>query len=298
MMKIVKVIMIFTCLLTVSETIFAQINPLKSQFFVNSFLINPSKAGAGERGLMSAGFSSQWNRIPGAPEIMSVTAESPITQRMGIGASVMNDKSGLINRTVVMGSYSYKVPFSESGSLRFGLSAGYISDNINISEAVTQNASSDPSLVNYNYQHENLFKAGFGATLSLKKLEVQTSWFSINRRVDPQLKSIDRSGITTTLKYSFGDPGSTVISPLLGYRQIYGFSDYMDAGVNVSYLSKLDVSLLYHTNKSITGGFSFDYNRKLRLACFYNSETPQLRGLSGGTFELSLGIPFSIRKNQ
>ena len=289
--------MMCTCLLMVTEALFAQINPLKSQFFVNSFLINPSQAGAGERGLMSAGFSSQWNRIPGAPEIMSLTLEAPVTRRMGIGASVMNDKSGLINRTVVMGSYSYKVPFSESGSLRFGLSGGYLSDNINISDAVTQNASTDPSLVNYNYQHENLFKAGFGATLNLEKLEVQSSWFSINRKIDPQLKSVDRSGITTTIKYSFGDQGSTVISPLFGYRQIYGFSDYMDAGINFSYRSVLDVSVLYHTNKSITGGFSFDYNQKLRLACFYNSETPQLRSLSGGTFELSLGIPFSIRKD-
>lgn len=49
-------------------------------------------------------------------------------------------------------------------------------------------------------------------------------------------KSVDRSGITTTIKYAFGDPSLVLISPLVGYRQIYGLSDYADAGVNVSYL--------------------------------------------------------------
>lgn len=111
-------------------------------------------------------------------------------------------------------------------------------------------------------------------------------------------KSVDRSGITTTIKYTFGDPSVVLISPLVGYRQIYGLSDYADAGVNVSYPSVLDLSMLYHTNKSITGGFSFDYNEVLKLSCFYNSEPPEIRGLSGGTFELSLGMPFSIRKNK
>ncbi|WP_424288218.1 type IX secretion system membrane protein PorP/SprF [Daejeonella sp.] len=82
----------------------------------------------------------------------------------------------------------------------------------------------------------------------------------------------------------------------MGYRQITGLSHYIDAGLNFSYKSVLDLSVLYHSNKSITGGFSFDYDQKVRLSCFYNSETPQLRSLSGGTFELSIGMPFSIMK--
>ena len=277
--------------------LFAQINPLKSQFFINSFLINPSKAGAAETGMLFAGFSSQWNRIPGAPEILSVTAEAPLTQRMGIGASVINDRAGLINRTVIMGSYSYKVPLSESSSFRFGLALGYLNDRINVSDAVTPNAGADPSLVNYNNQHENLLKAGFGATFNYNNLEIQSSWFNINRLIDQQFKSADRSGITTTMKYSFGNPGLATISPFLGYRQIYGLSDYVDAGVNFSYLSVFDLSFLYNTNKSITGGISLDFNQ-IKIACFYNSESPRIRGLPGGTYELSLGIPFFIRKNK
>lgn len=277
-----------------ATSLLAQINPLKSQFFVNSFLINPSKAGQGDKGMMTAGFSTQWNKIQGAPEVLSLTVETPITDRMGVGALFTNDKSGLINRTVMMGSYSYKIPFSEDKSLRFGLAVGYLSDNINVDNAITPNGSMDPALVNYNYQHENLLKAGFGATLNFEKLELQSSWFNINRRINPEEKAVDRSGITTTLKYSFGDPSNIAISPLLGFRQIHGFSDYLDAGVNVSYLSVLDLSLLYHTNKSITGGFSFYYKDRLQLSCFYNSETPEIRGLTGGTFEISLGLPFNI----
>ena len=295
-MKDAKGILLLFCLFTFTQDLLAQVNPLKSQYFVNTFLINPSQAGAGERGFVSAGVSSQWNRIPGSPEIKSLTVEAPVSERQGLGVSILNDKAGLLNRTVVMGSYSYKVPFSESGNVRFGLAAGYVGDNLNISAAVTPDASSDAALVNYNSERQNFFKAGFGATLTLEKFEIQSSWFSINHKKDDLINAIDRPGITSTVKYTFGDPAAASFSPLFGYRQITGFSDYIDAGLNFSYKSVLDLSVLYHTNKSFTGGFSFDYKQSLRLSCFYNSETPQLRNLSGGTFEMSLGIPFSIRR--
>lgn len=274
----------------------AQINPLKSQYFLNSFLFNPSQAGEGDKGMVSTGISSQWNRIAGAPEILSLTLETPLSKRMGIGAFVVNDKSGLINRTVVMGSYSYKVPVSTNSSLRFGLALGYLNDNLNVDGAVSRNVSSDPAIFNYNFQHENLLKAGLGATYVYDKLEVQTSWYGINRRVDDENKSADRSGNTTIIKYSIGDPMGTLITPLVGYRQIHGLSDYFDAGVNVSYFSSLDLSFLYHTNRSITGGISYEYEKIIRLSCFYNSEAPQVRGITGGTFEMSLSMPFSIKK--
>jgi len=274
----------------------AQINPLKSQYFLNSFLFNPSQAGEGDKGMVSTGISSQWNRIAGAPEILSLTLETPLTKRIGIGAFVVNDKSGLINRTVLMGSYSYKVPVSTNSSLRFGLALGYLNDNLNVDGAVSRNVSSDPAIFNYNFQHENLLKAGLGATYVYDKLEVQTSWYGINRRVDDENKSADRSGNTTIIKYSMGDPMGTLITPLVVYRQIHGLSDYFDAGVNVSYFSSLDLSFLYHTNRSITGGISYEFEKVIRLSCFYNSEAPQVRGITGGTFEMSLSMPFSIKK--
>jgi type IX secretion system PorP/SprF family membrane protein len=279
--------------LAAGPSLYAQINPLKSQYFTNAFLFNPAKAGAGETGVASTGFASQWNRIQGAPQTLSFTADAPVTKRMGVGLSVINDKSGLISRTVAMGSYSYKIPFSENNNLRFGLSLGYLSDNLIINDAIARNTGTDPGLVNYNDQHRDLFKAGFGATYHTDRLEIQSSWFNLNRS-NKELKAVDRSGMTTTVKYSFGDPNQMEISPLVGYRQIHGFSDYFDAGVNMTYLSKLDLSLLYHTNKSVTGGIAFDYEQKIKLGLLYNTESANIRGMTGGTFELALYVPFSI----
>jgi len=296
MLRNIKILIAVAVFSLVTINSFAQLNPLKSQYFLNSFLANPSQAGAGDNGMVSTGISSQWNRIAGAPEILSLTMEAPLTERMGIGAYVINDKSGLINRTVIMGSYSYKIPVSEISSLRFGLGLGYLNDNMNVDGAIARNISSDPAIFNYNFQHENLLKAGFGATYVFDKLELQSSWYGINRRLNDENKSADRSGNTTTIKYSFGDPMGTLITPLIGYRQIKGLSDYFDTGVNISYFSSLDLSFLYHSNKSITGGISYEYEKIIRLSCFYNSETPQVRGITGGTFEMSLSMPFSIKK--
>jgi len=275
----------------------AQINPLKSQYFANSFLFNPAKAGDGNTGKLATGISTQWNRVPGAPLIMSLTADAPVSSRVGLGASVINDKSGLINRTVVMGTYSYKVPVSEDSYLRFGLAAGYLSDYINLNDVVSRNVGSDAAISNYNYQHENLLKTGFGATFKIENLEIQSSWYKNNRLANQLNRTIDRSGITTQFKYNLGDPSGTVVSPMLGHRQIQGLKDYLDMGVNVAFVPNLDLTFIYHTNKTITGGISYEYDKLLRLNCFYNSETPQIRGLTGGTFEMSLSMPFSLLKN-
>ena len=291
-----SIIMFSVCILCLfSNKADAQINPLKSQYFANPFLFNPAKAGDGNTGNLATGISTQWDRVPGAPLIMSLTAEAPVSSRVGLGALVINDKAGVINRTVIMGTYSYKVPVSENSYLRFGLAAGYLSDYINLNDVVSRNINSDAAISNYNYQHENLLKAGFGAVFKIENLEIQSSWYKNNRLANQSNRTVDRSGITSQMKYSFGDPSGIVVSPMLGHRQIQGLRDYMDMGVNVAFLPNLDCSFIYHTNKTMTGGISYEYDKVLRLNCFYNSETPQIRGLTGGTFEMSLSMPFSLK---
>ncbi len=282
-----------------SGSLFGQINPLKSQFFANEFLVNPAKAGADETGILSTGYSSQWDKIPGTPEILSFTGNLPISDRMGLGITLLNDKAGLISRTSGLVSYSYKVPLTETQSLRFGLGAGILADRLVINDAISPDVTSDPSYVSYNSRHETLFRAAFGVTYQVDKFEIQSSWFNINdRKSDESLQSVDRSGITSTIRYSFGDPKSIVYTPLIGYRQIHGLSDYWDGGINFSYLSKIDFSALYHSNRSVSAGFKFNYLEIIKLGALYNTEPPQVRGVSGGTFEVSLYMPFSIRRNR
>ncbi len=294
-MRFIKLVIIIFC----SGSLYGQINPLKSQFFANEFLVNPAKAGAKETGVISTGYSTQWDRIPGTPEISSFTGDLPISDRMGLGITVINDKAGLINRTNGLVSYSYKVPVAKTQSLRLGLGAGILADRLVINDAISPNVTSDPSYVSYNSRHETLFRAAFGITYQVNKFEIQSSWFNINNRKSGEsLKSVNRSGITSTVRYSFGDPQGIIYTPLVGYRQIYGLRDYWDGGINLSYLSKIDFSALYHTNKSFTAGFKFNYLEIIKLGALYNTEAPQVRGMSGGTFEVSLYVPFSIKRNE
>jgi type IX secretion system PorP/SprF family membrane protein len=298
-MKTLKKLGLFFLFATASWSAVAQINPLKSQFIDNTFLFNASQAGADSSGVVSGNFSSQWNRLPGSPQIYTVSASAPISERMGIGLLVFSDRAGLFRRTSAVGAYSYLIPFSGSTSVRFGLSLGYMSEDLSVSESITQNKTTDPSYVNFGESHKDILKAGFGLTFKLNQLEFQTSFYNLNREINNSLgtKSVDRPGITSSLKYSFGNKNEFSYDAIVGYRQINGLSDYIDAGMKITYLNKVDLSAFYHTNKSITAGVGYNHNQQFKLSCLYNTEQSQIRGLTGGTFEVALYIPFSLIRN-
>ncbi len=274
----------------------AQINPLKSQFFENSFLFNSAKAGSDSTGIVSGNFNSQWNKLPGSPQVYTITATSPINKRMGLGLLLFSDKAGVLKRTSIIGAYSYLVTFNEDISIRFGISAGYLSEDLTFDESVTPNKTIDPSLLTFGSNHEDILKAGFGTTFTYKSLQVQTSLYNLNRnlRNTNGLKSVDRAGLTVLANYTIENKENFTYNILGGYRQINGLSDYFDAGVKVAYNKAIDLSLLYHTNKSLTVGFGYDYRQNFRLHFLYNNEPAEIRGLTGGTFELALYVPFKL----
>ncbi len=296
-MKKVNILFIGIILISAPITnLMAQINPLKSQFFENAFLFNSAKAGSDSIGVFSANFNSQWNKLPGSPQIYTITATTPINKRMGLGLLLFNDKAGLLSRTSVIGAYSYLVPFTDDISIRFGISAGYLSEDLVFDESITPNKTVDASLLTFGDTHNDILKAGFGTTFKYKLLEVQASLYNLNRKLSKTngLKSVDRAGITVLANYALEGKQNFSFNILGGYRQINGLSDYFDAGLKIAYNKSIDLTAIYHTNKSMTFGFGYDYRQNFKLNFLYNNEPYQIRGLTGGTFELAAYVPFKL----
>ena len=296
-MKNISILFIGIILISAPITkLMAQINPLKSQFFENSFLFNSAKAGSDSTSIFSANFNSQWNKLPGSPQIYTVTVNTPINKRMGLGLLLFNDKAGLLSRTSVIGSYSYLVPFTNDISIRFGISAGYLSEDLIYDESITPNKTIDPSLLTFGDSHQDILRAGFGTTFTFKSFEIQASLYNLNRnlRKTNGLKSVDRAGITLLANYVIENKENFTFNILGGYRQINGLSDYFDAGLKIAYNKSIDFSVLYHTNRSTTLGFGYDYRRNFKIHCLYNNEPSEIRGLTGGTFEVALYVPFKL----
>ncbi|WP_367866164.1 PorP/SprF family type IX secretion system membrane protein [Pedobacter sp. WC2423] len=271
----------------------AQLNPLAAMYYQNQYLGNPAMVGI-DRGLsFNLGYRAQWNGTPGSPVTQSVTGNYGVTDRMGLGINVSNDKIGLQRWTRAVGSYAYHLPLNGNGDqLHFGLSFGFSNERLN--ENLVNGDPTDVGISQYN-QRSTYVDGDFGIAYTANRLTLQAAL--------PNLKSVfhkndlnnlsDQATFYTAASYrlslSEGEEGVDV-EPKVALRGVKGYKDIFDAGANLVFANKrVNVYGLYHSTESYTFGVGMQY-QGLNLSGSYTSGTSALRGYVDGNFELSLRI--------
>lgn len=104
--------------------VFAQQDPLYSQYMLNPLLINPAYAGLNNNANAMAGYRTQWTGLEGQPTTMNLSAHTSVANnKVGVGILFSNDKVGGLSTTETNFSASYKLQFEES-TFSFGMNAG------------------------------------------------------------------------------------------------------------------------------------------------------------------------------
>ena len=128
--------------LAITQANNAQQLPLYSQYMMNRFLVNPAVAGSEGYTAINLTAREQWIGFKDAPKTHAVSAQTRILRnsfisksasirkrrrsstrsgKVGLGAYLFNDQTGLINRTGFQATYAYHI-FLGKGQLSFGLS--------------------------------------------------------------------------------------------------------------------------------------------------------------------------------
>lgn len=267
----------------------AQLTPLKSQFFINPYLANPAMAGWEGRTSVFANYSNQWNKLEGAPEMFAVSAATPLNDKASLGVNFINDRAGLMLKTQAMASFSYKVPLADEHSLRFGLSVTWAQDRLDRNQA-SEAAANDPELARYN-DRENYLDGNFGISYLNHGFEAQFSYLNLNQRRSSRFSTVDYSTFYSSVAYRFQLDQTFSVKPLFAFRGVKNFENQYDIATELK-ADDLAFYTMYHSNKSFTGGIGYNYMKKLNISALYNSEPSNIRGLSGGIFDLVLGYRF------
>ncbi|RZM23152.1 MAG: type IX secretion system membrane protein PorP/SprF [Pedobacter sp.] len=286
MKRIITYIFFLGLILPVAK---AQLTPMKSQFFHNPYLVNPAMAGFSGAPEVYTNYSNQWNKIEGAPVMFSFSGSSPINKNASVGINVINDKSGLISKTQAMGSFSYKVPFSETQSLRFGVSLSWAQDRLDYGRASSSGAA-DPGLARYN-ERDSYLDGNFGASYINNNFEAQFSYLNLNQKRNNLFSTVDYTTFYSALSYRFNMDETFAVKPLIAYRGVKNFDNQYDIAAEFS-ADDLSFYTMYHSNESYTGGVGYNYRKQLNISFLYNSEPATIRGFSGGIFDLVVGYRF------
>ncbi|WP_231582646.1 PorP/SprF family type IX secretion system membrane protein [Pedobacter sp. BMA] len=285
-------------LLLFSPSAIAQLNPMGSIYYQNQFLANPAMAGLENNLNLNAALKAQWVGMDGAPRMQYLTADYGLpNNKVGLGALIYNETAGVINRFRATVSYAYHLPLgAQSSYLDFGLSAGVMNENVNISKA--QGDLSDDVLNSFN--DRRLYLDGdFGMAYRNTNLTLQGALPNLKRlfKRDVIRNVVDRSIYFFAAGYKFTtDKVLSSVEPKLVYRGVQNYNGIFDAGVNFQFLEdKIMFNGVYHSTNSFTGGFGINYQKQFSLLLQYTTNTSKMQNYSNGEFEVGLKYSFKTQ---
>ncbi len=164
--------------------IYAQQDPLYSQYMMNPLLINPAYSGITTDLNASVMYRKQWAGFEGSPVTMNANAHIALANnRMGAGLIILQDQIGTDKTIEVTATYGYHIKLNNDLTLSFGLQGGVINyqsdyDDLKINRADTKFSNISewkPNIGSGLLLHNQRFMVGLSVPKLLKATSVGES---------------------------------------------------------------------------------------------------------------------------
>jgi len=321
----------FICIvffLLLQTTLLCQQRPYYSQYIMNNYLINPAITGIENYTDVKLGYRNQWVGIPGAPVTSYLTIHGSLGKKdyrqtatsfdmkgenprgksyweeytapaphHGIGGSIINYRTGYINRYFVNLSYAYHIGLTPRMSLAAGFAAGFSSTTIDASKIELANPV-DPAI---------------GNTIgTMKKLRPDLSaglWLYSDRffigasaqQIIPQRfnlveHSYDKSTLiphwfaTAGYRFFLSDEVSALPSVMLRY--IAEEPLFIDANIKLQYLDRvwLGGNVRFKEGFAVMAGVNVSSTFNISYAYDVNNSRYMLQSQQRGSHEIMIGF--------
>ncbi|NAS31975.1 type IX secretion system membrane protein PorP/SprF [Flavobacteriaceae bacterium R38] len=292
MKYILPKIIIFFLFLTGIERVYAQQPPNYVLYRYTMNVINPAYAAADGTTSFTFDLRSQLQGIDGSPRTQTFFGSIPYNERIGLGLSVVNDRTFIERETGVFVDFSYKLQLSDDVNLFLGLKAGGEFIDINANGLQTFNSVVDPLL-----QDENLFNPNVGVGFLLQHENYFVSLSS------PGILNTNRfetqNGVVTEASnelllflsggYNFTISDEWLFKPSFLLRYLKGIPLSADITTAFQYNAIIEFGVAYRTDSAISGLALFTVNDWLDIGYAYdNSLRSELTEQGRNTHEFLL----------
>lgn len=285
---------ILIALLTVGS-LSAQQDPNFTFYRYNMNLINPAYAGAKGVTDIGVGIRSQWASVEGSPETQTVFFGTPVRNNLGVGISILNDKTFIENQTSVMLDFSYHLQLSENTHLFLGIKAGLNSYKVNTDGLITYSIQSDPSLTNISGN----FSPNIGTGAYLKGKSFFAS-LSVPRILTPNRldnddgiakQGEDKIHVYATAGYYIPLNNSITFKPSILARYVNATPLSVDFTAAFMLGKRFEPGVAYRLDEGFGGFFIFKASKSLQLGYAYEIATENtIANFSNATHELLLKL--------
>lgn len=273
----------------------AQQDPNYTFYRYNMSIYNPAVAGSSEAAEFSLGIRSQWAGIEGAPESQSAIFGMPVGRNVGLGVSILNDKTFIEQQTWVAIDVSYNIQLDDDHKLYFGIKGSANSYDANTQGLVTYGVGQDGALVDYNSR----FTPNVGAGVYLKHDRYFASLSAPKLLTPERLQERDGNaylGVDRMHAYLSG--GYTFLLGKTLDLKTMGMIRYVDASpISVELTGILDFGerfefgASYRYDESVSGLFLFNISNGFNLGYAYETSIQNpIDGLDNNTHELFMRL--------
>lgn len=309
-MNIGRKIMVISCLLVYpfcGSRLWAQQDPIYTNYMYNMLTVNPAYAGTRETRNMSALFRKQWVGIQGAPQTTVLSFDMPANNDwLGLGLQLFNDQIGIQKTSGLVSSYAFRMHvFNQEDELSIGLQAGisnYKADYTQVDLIQPYDPSFDGNVVNVwlpsigsgIYYHNDYFYAGISAP-NLIRSSLKSKSVVIQSAVQSKLASHYFFTAGCVLEVS----DVIKLRPSFLLKSVGGAPLQADLNTNVWINDVFSFGVSYRTGDAMVGLLGLQINPQLGLGYSYDKSLSGIGQLSAGTHEVFMRyeIPAPERNN-
>ncbi len=275
----------------------AQLDAQYTQYMYNTLVVNPAYAGS--RGVFSITglHRSQWVGLDGAPKTQTLNFNTPISDRIGIGLSIVNDNigNGTNQNTYFDGVFSYSISTSREGKLSFGLKVGghlldldftqlrNYTNEVNAAGLANIDKKFSPNIGAGVYYYTDHFYAGLSVPNLLK-----TEHFD-NSGANSFLAS-ERMNWYLITGYLYDLNPNLMFKPALLLKAVKGAPIQADFSASFLLNEKFTLGAAYRWDAAFSAMFGFQMTDQLMIGLAYDKETTELgnTAFNDGSFEILL----------
>ena len=272
---------------------FAQQQSLFTTYRYNMNLVNPAYAGLDRETLFSSTFRNQWTGINEAPQTQALSFGTPVGKNLGVGLSMMYDKTFIEKQTLVGVDISYKVQAGPLTDLYFGIKAGGNSYNVNTSGLETYNIQSDPALNSISQFNPNV---GLGVVLNNEKYYIALSvpaLLNTKRAKNNNEYAFAASNrphvyLSSGYNYAFGSSAELVLKPSFMARYVEGAPVSVDINTMLQIDKFFEIGGTYRIDRAFAGIAGLTISKLLTIGYAYEVSTRNELASAGNTNEFFL----------
>lgn len=274
----------------------AQQDPQYTDYMFNPLTVNSAYAGSRGHLAVTALHRTQWVGIDGAPQTQSLSIDTPIAKRLGLGISLVNDKLGPSEELFLDVNLSYTIRLTNESQLSFGMKGGGRLLNVDLFDGFQ--GDSDAQSIN------NKFLPTIGAGVYWRSeksyigLSVPNFLTSEHYDGDVEQVSVERLHYFLIGGKVFDLSPSVKFKPAFLTKFVVGAPIIVDISANFLFEEVFRLGIAYRWDDSISGLIGFQIIPQVMIGYAYDKTTTGLGDFNSGTHEIMLRYELKTKEKQ